>query len=55
MNFKFKIQDFQTEAVNAICEVFVGQGKQSLADYSRDLGKREQTTQGTPQRKLHYC
>jgi type III restriction enzyme len=47
MNFKFKTQLFQTEAVNSICEVFLGQGKQGLSEYSRDLGKRDPTAQVT--------
>lgn len=29
MKFKFKIQDFQTEAVNSVCELFTGQEKRN--------------------------
>ena len=47
MNFIFKKQDFQTEAVNAVCEVFAGQGKQGLTEYGRDLGKRATPVQAT--------
>ena len=47
MQFIFKKQGFQTEAVNAVCEVFVGQGKQGVTEYGRDLGKRVTPVQGT--------
>ena len=47
MNFVFMKQDFQTEAVNAVCEVFVGQRKQGLTEYELDLGIRAKKVQGT--------
>lgn len=37
MKFNFKIQPFQTDAVNAVVHVFNGQPKQSMS-YRRDLG-----------------
>lgn len=41
MKFNFKIQPYQTEAVNATVKVFTGQGFQDKLSYIRDLGKRE--------------
>ena len=41
MKFNFKIQDYQTEAVDAIVKVFEGQGYHSGLGYIRDLGSRE--------------
>lgn len=40
MKFKFKVQPFQTEAVESIVKVFGGQPKQGLSKYRRDVGKR---------------
>lgn len=46
MKFKFKIQDFQTEAVKSIVDVFEGQPYQSKVSYTRDLGiKKSQNKQ----------
>jgi len=45
MQLKFKIQSFQQDAVDAICDVFLGQRKQGLTEYSRDLGSRVTSTQ----------
>ena len=41
MKFNFKIQQFQTDAVNAVADVFSGQHKYERTSYIRDLGKRE--------------
>ncbi len=38
MKFHFKIQDYQTEAVDAIARVFAGQGYHAGPGYLRDLG-----------------
>lgn len=40
MKFNFKIQDYQTDAVESIIKVFSGQPKHELVDYVRDLGHR---------------
>lgn len=40
MKFKFKIQDYQTEAVNNITSIFTGQPNHDPSKYRRDLGKR---------------
>lgn len=41
MKFNFKIQEFQTEAVNAVVDVFKGQGFSGQARYIRDLGVQD--------------
>lgn len=41
MKFKFKVQDYQTEAADSIVKVFTGQQKHGLFKYRRDLGKRK--------------
>lgn len=41
MKFKFKIQQYQTEAVEQTVNVFAGQPSKSNAQYRRDLGKRK--------------
>ncbi len=41
MKFNFKIQQYQTEAVNAVCDVFAGQGCYTRFEYRRDLGKQQ--------------
>lgn len=38
MQFKFKIQDYQTEAARAVTDVFEGQPKSDPLSYQRDLG-----------------
>ena len=38
MEFKFKVQQYQTDAANAVCDVFEGQSKQDAFTYLRDLG-----------------
>lgn len=45
MKFKFKIQDYQTDAVNAVVNVFDGQPFKDRVSYLRDLGKRQQSVQ----------
>ena len=41
MKFKFKIQQYQTEAVDATVNVFAGQPSKTSAQYRRDLGRRK--------------
>ena len=38
MKFNFKIQEYQTDAVNAVAEVFTGHKKQAKVSYIRDMG-----------------
>ncbi|MBR6604302.1 MAG: hypothetical protein IKK92_00290 [Prevotella sp.] len=40
MKFKFKIQQYQTDAVERTVEVFEGQPSMGSLTYRRDLGKR---------------
>ena len=42
MKFKFKIQQYQTEAVENTVSAFTGQPSHRVAEYRRDLGKRAQ-------------
>ena len=42
MKFNFKIQQYQTDAVDAVAQVFNGQRKYERTSYIRDLGKRDQ-------------
>ncbi len=46
MKFRFKIQQYQTDAVNAIADVFKGQPYQAYAKYTMDMGvaPQKQTT-----------
>ena len=39
MKFNFKIQQYQTDAVDAVVKVFNGQGFHDKTSYIRDLGK----------------
>jgi len=41
MKFNFKIQPYQTDAVNSVVNVFKGQGYSDTVSYIRDLGKVE--------------
>lgn len=41
MKFKFKTQQYQTDAVGQTVNVFAGQPSKSNAQYRRDLGKRK--------------
>ena len=45
MKFKFKIQDFQTDAVNSVVNVFAGQPYINRVKYTRDLGIRKKIKQ----------
>ena len=40
MKFNFKIQQYQTDAVDAVVKVFKGQGYHERVSFIRDLGKR---------------
>ena len=40
MKFNFKIQQYQTDAVEAVVQVFAGQGYHDKIRYIRDLGKK---------------
>ena len=39
MKFNFKIQQYQTDAVDSVVKVFNGQGHYEKVSYIRDLGK----------------
>lgn len=39
MGFTFKIQNYQTDAVDSLCDVFEGQPNFTLSKYNRDMGK----------------
>ena len=41
MKFNFKIQQYQTDAVEAVARVFAGQGFYDKIEYRRDLGKNK--------------
>ncbi len=43
MKFNFKIQQYQTDAVNAVVKAFAGQGYTDRLAYIRDLGKTKKT------------
>lgn len=45
MKFNFKIQQYQTDAVDAVVKVFNGQNFHDGTSYIRDVGKIEETTQ----------
>ncbi|MBP3313464.1 MAG: DEAD/DEAH box helicase family protein [Oscillospiraceae bacterium] len=45
MKFNFKIQQYQTDAVEAVARVFNGQGHYDKISYIRDLGKRKANQQ----------
>lgn len=45
MKFNFKIQQYQTDAVDAVVQVFSGQGYQEKQSYIRDLGTLEKPEQ----------
>ena len=42
MKFNFKIQQYQTDAVNAVVNAFAGQGYHEGVSYIRDLGKKSE-------------
>ena len=45
MKFNFKIQQYQTDAVEAVVRVFAGQHFHDRTSYIRDLGKRQKNEQ----------
>lgn len=45
MKFNFKIQQYQTDAVDAVVKVFKGQGYHDRVSFIRDLGKRTEPVQ----------
>lgn len=45
MKFKFKIQKYQTDCVNSICDVFSGQPYQDKVKYVMDMGKTNKAIQ----------
>lgn len=51
MKFKFKIQQYQTDAVENTVAVFRGQPSHSLATYRRDLGTYKQNGMHIKMRK----
>ena len=40
MKFNFKIQQYQTDAVEAVARVFAGQGLHEKVGYRRDVGEK---------------
>ena len=44
MKFKFKIQQYQTDAVQNTADIFLGQPNRANTQYRRDLGKRKEGT-----------
>ena len=44
MKFKFKIQQYQTDAVRSTTDVFSGQPNRNVAKYRRDIGKHRNAT-----------
>lgn len=51
MRFSFKIQQYQTDAVDAVARVFQGQGFHDKVNYIRDLGTQKATTPFSPRTK----
>ena len=47
MKFNFKIQEYQTDAVESVVRIFNGQGYHTHTGYIRDLGKVEKKPQQT--------
>ena len=45
MKFQFKIQQYQTDAVNSVVNIFDGQPYQERVRYVRDLGKQPKHSQ----------
>ena len=45
MKFSFKIQQYQTDAVEAVARVFQGQPYHAGVSYLRDMGKRQEQPQ----------
>ena len=46
MKFKFKVQQYQTDAADAVASVFEGQPNQGASVYLRDLGRKPTRAQG---------
>ncbi|MGN1201241.1 MAG: type III restriction-modification system endonuclease [Candidatus Caccovivens sp.] len=46
MKFRFKVQEYQTEAVNAVVNVFKGQPFSDMVKYTRDLGIKKRRSDG---------
>lgn len=46
MKFKFKVQQYQTDAADAVTSVFEGQPNQDASVYLRDLGRKPKHAQG---------
>ena len=46
MKFKFKVQQYQTDAADAVTSVFEGQPNQGASVYLRDLGRKPKRAQG---------
>ena len=46
MKFKFKVQQYQTDAADAVASVFEGQPNQGASVYLRDLGRKPKRAQG---------
>ena len=45
MKFNFKIQQYQTDAVDAVAKVFQGQGYHDRISYIRDVGRKQENQQ----------
>ena len=45
VKFNFKIQQYQTDAVDAVVKVFQGQGYHDRISYIRDVGKKQEVQQ----------
>ena len=55
MKFKFKIQQYQTEAVENTVAVFKGQPSHTLSSYRRDLGVYKQGRIAYTEEETGYC
>ena len=55
MKFKFKIQQYQTEAVENTVAVFKGQPSHTLSSYRRDLGAYKQGRITYTEEETGYC
>ena len=55
MKFKFKIQQYQTEAVENTVAVFKGQPSRTLSSYRRDLGAYKQGRITYTEEETGYC
>lgn len=54
MKFKYKIQPYQTEAVESVVRVFDGQPNHGAGLYIRDLGEQKPTVPD-PQKSLSFA